>query len=205
MNAAPGALSAPGPLAKSGAGRSWRCALACLLIAPMPWAQAFDLNGEKALIAQTRDGARTRIGSVFFAPAPQAGRTAFRVKMDPTVLRDYFLSMREFKCLPAEAEVSCFVPYPYAQPATIAEGDLAWLEHSLLFLYKQPRDFGAKLWNGMIFKLTPTDKGFVGQPQAVDLNRISAPPDDLNTPPFGKLDRDDFAPGARWLAELRIE
>ncbi len=127
--------------------------------APTAWAQAFELQGEKALIAQTRDGASTRIGSVFFEPAAQAGRTAFRVKMDHTVLRDYFLSMREFKCLPAEAEVSCFVPYPYAQPGTIAPDDLGWLEHSLLFLYKQPRDFGAKLWNGMIFKLTPTDKG----------------------------------------------
>jgi len=171
----------------------------------MAWAQAFELRGEKALIAQTRDGSSVRIGSVFFEPAAAAGRTAFRVKMDHSVLRDYFLSMREFKCLPAEAEVSCFVPYPYAQPGTIAPGDLAWLEHSLLFLYKQPRDFGAKLWNGMIFKLSPTDKGFVGKPQAVDLNRISGPPDDLTTPPYGQFDRDDFAPGARWVTELRIE
>lgn len=168
-------------------------------------AQALELQGEKALIAQTRDGASTRIGSVFFEPAAQAGRTAFRVKMDHAVLRDYFLSMREFKCLPAEAEVTCFVPYPYAQPGIIAPGDLGWLEHSMLFLYKQPRDFGAKLWNGMIFKLSPTEKGFVGQPQAVDLNHISAPPDDLTTPPYGKFDRDDFAPGARWVVELRIE
>lgn len=170
----------------------------------MAWAQAFELRGEKALIVQTRDGSSVRIGSVFFEPAA-AGRTAFRVKMDHSVLRDYFLSMREFKCLPAEAEVSCFVPYPYAQPGTIASGDLAWLEHSLLFLYKQPRDFGAKLWNGMIFKLSPTDKGFVGKPQAVDLNLISGPPDDLTTPPYGQFDRVDLAPGARWVTELRIE
>ena len=168
-------------------------------------AQAFELQGEKALVAETRDGARTRIGTVFFEPAPQAGRTAFRVQMDRTVLRDYFLSMREFKCLPAEAEVSCYVPYPYAQPGTIARNDLDWLEHSLLFLYKQPRDFGAKLWNGMIFKLTPTPEGFVGSPQAVDLNRISAPPDDLSVPPYGPFDRDDFPPGARWVTSVRIE
>jgi hypothetical protein len=182
-----------------------RCAWAGLVCTSAPWAQAMDWSGEKSLIAQTRDGASTRIGSVVFEPAPEPGRTAFRVKMDNAVLRDYFLSMREFKCLAAEAEVSCYVPYPYAQPGTIAPGDLAWLEHSLLFLYKQPRDFGAKLWNGMIFKLSPTEKGFVGQPQAVDLNRISAPPDDLTTPPYGKFDRDDFAPGARWVVELRIE
>ena len=57
----------------------------------------------------------------------------------------------------------------------------------------------------MIFKLTPTGKGFVGQPQAVDLNRISAPPQDLNALPYGPFDRDDFAPLARWVIELRIE
>lgn len=173
-------------------------------------AQALDLNGEKALIADTRDGASTRIGSVLFEPSAgdnPAGRTAFRVKIDASVMRDYFLSMREFKCLPAEAEVSCFVPYPYSQPGTIASGDLVWLEHSLLFLYKQPRDFGAKLWNGVIFKLTPTPdgKGFTGQPQAVDLNHISGPPEDLTKPPYGPMDRADFPAGARWVTQLRVE
>ena len=183
---------------------------AACLMSSLAWAQALDVTGEKALIVQTRDGASTRIGSVFFEPAAgskNTNRTAFRVKIDTTVLRDYFLSMREFKCLPAEAEVTCVVPYPYAQPGTIAPGDLAWLEHSLLFLYKQPRDFGAKLWNGMIFKLTPSanGKGFTGQPQAIDLNHISAPPDDLTTPPYGQFDRNDFPAGARWVTELRIE
>jgi hypothetical protein len=120
-------------------------------------------------------------------------------------MRDYFLSMREFKCLPAAAEVSCFVPYPYRQPGTIGPNDMAWLEHSLLFLVKQPADFGAKLWNGVIFQFALTPTGIVGKPQAVDLNAISAPPDQPDTPPFGSIDRTDFAPGARWVQELRIE
>lgn len=178
------------------------------VLAPLSLAQAVGPIGEKALIVKTRDGGSTRIGSVFFEPATapkDQGRTGFRVQINTTVLRDYFLSMREFKCLPAEAEVTCVVPYPYAQPGTIGPGDLDWLEHSLLFLYKQPRDFGAKLWNGMIFKLTPTAAGWVGRPQAVDLNRISAPPDDLTTPPYGAFDRDDFPLGARWVTALRIE
>ena len=184
----------------------WLCALLGLasLVSPAVRAQAFELSGEKALVAVTKDGQRTRIGSVFFQPAP-AGRTAFRVQMDHTVMRDYFLSMREFKCLPAAAEVSCFVPYPYRQPGTIAPGDFAWLEHSLLFLIKQPADFGAKLWNGVIFRLALTPSGFTGKPQAVDLNAISAPPDQLDTPPYGPAERTDFAPGARWVQELRIE
>ena len=67
------------------------------------------------------------------------------------------------------------------------------------------RDFGARLWNGIAFKLAVTPGALVGRPQAVDLNRIGVPPDDLTVPPYGAFDRDDFSPGARWVQELRIE
>jgi hypothetical protein len=45
----------------------------------------------------------------------------------------------------------------------------------------------------------------VGTPQAVDLNRIGAPPDNPNEPPYGPMDREAFSPGARWVQQLRIE
>lgn len=168
--------------------------------------QAFDFQGDKALVAVTRDQARTRIGTVSFTPLPGVGGTArFSVRIDPQVLRDHFLSMREFKCLPAAQETTCFVPYPYRQPGTVSATDLAWLEHSLLFFYKQPADFGAKLWNGVLFRFAVTPTALVGTPQAVDLNRIGVPPDPLDVPPYGPMDRDPFAPGARWVQELRIE
>jgi hypothetical protein len=57
----------------------------------------------------------------------------------------------------------------------------------------------------MIFRFSLTPTGLVGTPQAVDLNRIGAPPENPNQPPFGAMDRDDFTPGARWVQELRIE
>jgi hypothetical protein len=161
-------------------------------------------EGEKALVAVTRDGQKTRVGSVVFRPAG-TDKMSFRVQMDHAVMRDHFLSMREFKCLPAAQEISCFVPYPYPHPGTVTTADFGWLEHNLLFFYKQPADFGAKLWNGVIFKFSLTPSGLVGLPQAVDLNRIGVPPDNLNEPPYGRFDRDDFAPGARWVRELRIE
>ena len=44
----------------------------------------------------------------------------------------------------------------------------------------------------------------VGLPQAVDLNLISAPPDNLNIPPYDKSLRDDVAPGAHWIERLVI-
>jgi hypothetical protein len=180
-------------------------ALVALFLAGTAAAQTPALpEGEKSLVAVTRDGQRTRIGAVTFGPA-SAGRSAFQVKMDHAVMRDHFLSMREFKCLPAAQEISCFVPYPYPHPGTISTTDLSWLEHNLLFFFKQPADFGAKLWNGIIFKFSLTPTGLVGTPQAVDLNRIGVPPDKPDEPPYGRFDRDDFAPGARWLKELRIE
>lgn len=180
-------------------------ALVALFLAGTAAAQAPVLpEGEKALVAVTRDGQRTRIGAVTFAPVG-GGRSSFRVKMDHAVLRDHFLSMREFKCLPAAQEITCFVPYPYPQPGTVSASDFGWLEHSLLFFFKQPADFGAKLWNGIIFKFSQTPNGLVGTPQAVDLNRIGVPPEKADEPPYGRFDRDDFAPGARWVQELRIE
>lgn len=166
---------------------------------------AFDFQGPKSLVAVTRDGGQTRIGSVHFIPQAGGGTTRFAVRIDPKVLQDHFLSMREFKCLPAAQEITCFVPYPHPHPGTVGPGQLDWLEHNLLFFFKQPADFGAKLWNGVIFKFSQTPTGLVGTPQAVDLNRIAAPPEVADEPPFGAMDRDDFAPGARWVQQLRIE
>lgn len=176
----------------------------CAALAPAA-ACAFDFNGDKRLLAVFRDGSTQPLGTVSFAPAPQAPEVTFKVKLDTAVLQDFFLSMREFKCLPAAAEVTCVVPYPYPQPGRVTPTDLSWLEHSLLFFFKQPADFGAKLWNGVMFTFALTPGALVGTPQAVDLNLISAPPDEPDHPPFGPMERTSYSPGARWLSGLRIE
>ena len=182
------------------------CAVLGVCAALFPTAaSAFDFNGDKQLLAVFRDGSTQPLGTVSFSPAPQAPEVAFKVKLDTAVLQDFFLSMREFKCLPAVAEVTCVVPYPYPQPGRVTPTDLSWLEHSLLFFFKQPADFGAKLWNGVIFKFALTPNALVGSPQAVDLNLISAPPDEPDHPPFGPMERTSYSTGARWLSALRIE
>lgn len=206
------------------AGREWRARLqtgtwpvaaalapvvALALLSPVA-AAAFDFSGDKKLLVRTRDGASVQLGVVQFQPADgnknePPGSLRFSIRWTHGALTDYFLSMREFKCLGAATEVTCHVPYPYPQPGTLTPTDLRWLEHSLLFLYKRPADHGAKLWNGLIYAFTVTPDALVGIPQAVDLNRISAPPERLDQPPFTPADRDELAPGTRWLAELRIE
>ncbi len=186
--------------------------LARLLLSAATTAQAWDLAGPHAVLLHGRDGPPLRLGTVTFSPAPGGqtdGRSRFVLVMDGERFKDFFLSMKEFKCVEGGAEVFCHVPYPYPQPGTInASGpkpDFAWLEHALLFMFKTPTDFGAKLWNGVYFQLRLTDKGLVGRPQAVDLNRISAPPDQPAIPPFRPALRDDITPGARWFGRLTIE
>jgi hypothetical protein len=186
-------------------------ALACGGLGLCSPAAAFDFSGDKALVARFRDGGQLQLGHLLFTPMPtpapghEPQRATFKLVLNTTALTDHFLSMREFKCLPGGTEITCVVPYPYAHPGTAAPGQLAWLEHNLLFLFKQPADFGAKLWNGVIFKFTETPTALVGRPQAVDLNAISAPPERLDEPPYTDAERTDFPAGARWVTELRIE
>ena len=167
-------------------------------------ARAWEMEGSKSVILHTRDGQSLALGKVEFKPR-EGGRTGFALTLDSDRFKDFFLSMKEFKCLEGGGEVTCHVPYPYPQPGTVSPTDLAWLEHSLLFLFKLPNEFGAKLWNGLYFKLAMTENGLVGTPQAIDLNLISAPPADPSKPPYRPALRDDMPTGARWAAQLTIE
>lgn len=175
-----------------------------LTLATMAHGAGWEMVGTKSIFVTTNEGQRLHIGSVQFTPS--AGDTvAFKLAMEHERFTDYFLSMREFKCLSGATEVVCHVPYPHRQPGTVTRSNLAWLEHNLLFFYKQPSDFGAKLWNGIYFQLQPTEGGLVGKPQSIDLNLIGAPPQDPNTPPYPPALRDDMALGKRWIQSLSIE
>lgn len=176
-------------------------ALAALALAP---AGAQPLAGSKQIRLHARDGSSAVIGEVRFQPQ-EGGRTGFEVQLARETMTDYFLSMREFKCLKGDGEVLCAVPYPYAQPGSIAAGDLAWLEHALLFLRNRPSDYGARLSEGVYFALTPTAAGgFEGRMQSIDLQQIAAPPDG-SAPPFKPSLRGDVNVETRWFQRLSIE
>lgn len=164
---------------------------------------AFEFSGTKSIVAVAADGGRTAIGSVHFTPAGDGA--VFKVTLKTEVFTDYFLSMWTFKCLPSEKEVSCYMPYPYRNPSKVKRGDFAWLEHSLLFLYKNPSEFGAKLWNGIYYEFREQGSALIGIPKAVDLNEIATPPSDTSVPPFGAASRHDIPVDARWIKELVIE
>lgn len=178
--------------------------LICLLVTVPAFAMAWDMQGTKTITANTRDNQHITLGTVRFEPQSN-GTVSFLITMDRTSFSDHFLSMKEFKCIDGPLELVCYVPYPYPQPGTVTTKDMAWLEHSLLFMYKLPNEFSAQLWNGLYFRLERTEHGLIGRPQAVDLNLISAPPDNPEVPPFGTALRDDIAPGMRWIESLTIE
>lgn len=167
-----------------------------------PLAAAWELAGSKTISLHTREGQAVAIGTVDFKPA--GDRIGFAIKLDHSRFKDYFLSMREFKCLDGTGETHCHVPYPYKMAATVTADDLRWLEHSLLFLYNMPRDYGAKLANGLYYQMAITAEGIVGTPQAVDLSQIGAPPKDPNVPPFAAEDRGPIDPQQRWFTRLTI-
>ena len=177
--------------------------LAVVLLFGATAAQAWEMDGVRRITLHAKDGSRVDIGTVTFNR--DSGGTRFKVDMDHAQLKDFFLSMREFKCREGEGEILCYVPYPYAQPGRVAPDNFAWLEHSLLFFFKAPRDFGAKLWNGIYFKLAMTERGLEGTPQAVDLNLIGAPPANLDIPPYGPAERSEIPAGLRWFGRLTIE
>jgi len=175
-------------------------ALALSALASLP-AAAWELNGTHEVDLVRQDGSTVTLGEIEFKPAGE--RVGFAFKPEHEVYQDYFLSMKEFKCITGEQEVFCHVPYPYPNPKSVTAGDLTWLEHAFLFLHKNPAEFGARLWNGIIYKMTITDEGIVGLPQAVDLNLISAPPT-TDAPPYGIGERSDVEPASREFGQIRI-
>ena len=197
--------------------RFFRLAVASVLaasaLATPGAAAAWEMSGTKQITLRTKAGETIPIGTVTFASRADEtsdgqaegtpGGTRFAVDLDLKPFRDFFLSMREFKCLEGP-ELQCYVPYPYATPKTADAKNLAWLEHSLIFFYKAPADYGAKLANGLYYAMTIGEDGIVGTPQSIDLNAIAAPPDDLSIPPFGEPERSEVTPGSRWIESLRI-
>lgn len=165
---------------------------------------AWSPAGVHRIVAHTRDGQRIDLGQVEFTPR-EGGVFTFKLDWQREPFEDYFLSMREFKCLNGGNEVTCRVPYPYSQPGTVGEGDWRWLEHSLLFMFKTPKAFGAELRNGIYFRFRLMLDGLQGLPEAIDLNHISAPPEPLDVPPYDEGLRDPIEPGARWLDRLWIQ
>ena len=161
------------------------------------------MPGTKQVFLLTGKGEEIAIGSVEVKIISGSDNYSYRLLVDHSEFNDYFLSMKEMKCLEGP-ELWCHLPYPYQHAKTVSNDDLAWLSHDLLFMFKKPSEFGAKFWNGIYYELKVEQGAIIGSARAVDLNLLAAPPDDLTIPPFNEYERHELDPNARWLPKLVI-
>lgn len=158
--------------------------------------------GNKSIYLKDNSDTEFFIGQVRFAERKN-GSITYDLTIDTEKFTDFFLSMKEMKCLEGK-EIWCFIPYPYEHPRSVNDTDLRWLEHDLLFMFKTPTEFGANLWNGIYYDMKIEGEAIRGTARAIDLNYISAPPEDLTVPPYSEADIDELEPATRWLPFIEI-
>lgn len=161
--------------------------------------------GRKRISLLDSSGQSVSIGHLLLSADKSSKTFSYELVIDYSDFKDYFLSMKEMKCLEGP-ELWCHLEYPYSNPATITEHDFSWLSHDLLFMFKKPNEFGANFWNGIYYEFSSKNGVITGTAQAVDLNLLASPPDDLTIPPFSsQYDRYDLEDtSARWLPRMII-
>lgn len=132
------------------------------------------------------------------------GKMSYTVDWDDSKFSDQFLSMRPFKCLDGPKKQWCRVPYPYEIKREVSPDDLTDLEYDLLFIWKNRNDYGIDMWNGVYYKLEQTHVGFGGLMHEMDMDILSAPPDDGNLRPIGEFDLEPAEPDGHWLPVLEL-
>lgn len=175
-----------------------------MLLAGVQPAAADELpTGERTVYLVSGTGEEQPVGTIRFQPQPTTGSIIYSLDMDYRRFKDFFLSMKEMKCLEGP-ELWCHIPYPYTNPHTVSASGLGWLEHDLLFMFKGPKEFGANFWNGIYYRMTASGGVIRGKAMAVDLNKLASPPDDTSRPPLGEYDIDAINRDERWLPDLII-
>lgn len=146
------------------------------------------------------DGTRIGVGAVHLEPDG-----AYRVVWDDSKFGDFFLSMRPFKCLEGPEKLWCRVDYPYQNNRRISDSDLTDLEYDLLFVWKNAKDYGIDMWNGVYYELTDEGAGLVGRLYDMDMNVLASPPEDGNLRPIEADMLDEADPDSHWLPRIVIE
>ena len=172
----------------SKAGRS-RLFVLIVALAAVTQAHAFEPSGAKRIVAHMHDGKDVHVGTVTFTS--KGDGATYRLEHGHEALQGV---------LPVDAAVQvprwfgrvwCYVPYPYDHPHVVTAKDYSWLEHDLLFFWKTPTSYGAKMDNGLIYDFKPVGAALVGKPQAIGLEKIASPQDDPKVPPYQAADRDN--------------
>lgn len=140
------------------------------------------LSGSKTISLIGNDGKPFKIGEIVFAN--QGQKINYTIDLNASEFSSEFLSMRPFICLRFDNKMLCHLPYLYEKKSYITRNDLVDLEYDLLFLHKTADEFGINAWNGLYYDLKITEKGLEGVLKEVDLNILSAPPEEGNRRPI---------------------
>ena len=155
---------------------------------------------KKTVKLYPQSGAAIAVATITFAKGG-----GYKVDWDDSKFGDFFLSMRPFKCLQGPVKLWCRVPYPYTIKRSVAGGDLTDLEYDLLFVWKNAKDYGINLWNGVYYQLSEKDGKITGALHEFDVNELAAPPEDGNLRPITDAILDEGDPDSHWLPRITIE
>ena len=144
------------------------------------------------------DGTRVEIAEIRFD-----GPT-YEIVMADGVFSDHFLSMRPFKCLTNDQKHWCHLPYPYEIKRDIS-ADLTDLEYDFLFVWKGASEYGINMWNGVYYRLEAEGDRLVGRLHEMDMDQLSAPPEDGNLRPVREQDLEESDPDSHWLPVVVVE
>lgn len=159
-------------------------------------------KGTKKIHLVDNKGDKYFIGTVTFSN--KAEKTHYQMDIEHQIFKDYFLSMKEMKCLEGP-ELWCHLAYPYSSPRNITTTDFSWLSHDLLFMYKKASQFGANFYQGIYYNFKHSSDKLIGTAMAVDLNLLAAPPQNTTLPPITAQDIDELEPANRWLPKIEIK
>ena len=159
-------------------------------------------QGTKKINLLDNKGKKIFIGTINFSS--KAEKIHYKIHLEHKLFTDYFLSMKEMKCLEGP-ELWCHLAYPYNNPRNITKTDFTWLAHDLLFMYKKSSEFGANFYNGIYYDFKLESGKLTGTAMALDLNLLAAPPEDQTQPPITEHDIDELEHTSRWLPTIEIK
>jgi len=164
---------------------------------------AAPLEGTRTLFLVEPGGARHDIASIRFTPG-ETGST-YEIAWREDRFSEHFLSMRPFKCLEGPQKYWCRIAYPYPNRRTVSTEDLVDLEYDTLFIWKGATEYGINMWNGVYYRLRIEGDTIVGRIHEMDMDRLSAPPEEGNLRPVREMDLEPGEPDSHWLPTLVIE
>ena len=151
------------------------------------WVNAEITEGSKQAWFESANGDRVKLGDVELTRDGAGWNLQFSIA--EASYSDQFLSMRPFKCLDG-VTMYCRLAYPYEKNNRVEADDWMDLEYEFLFIVRSPKDYGIDPYNGRYYVLSEQHGKLVGEPKAVDLNILAAPPEAGVTYPITETELD---------------